>query len=134
MAYKILNPTKSTFQQNKKVVGLKLPLTTKFYVTYSYEDQLVHNLRNLILTRRGERVLQPLFGTRIHEFLFEGIDDMSISKIRNDISQSIDFWMPQVEVYEIKITPIYEMLEIMLRVGFNGKEISEPLTFKFTTE
>ena len=33
------------------------------------------NLRNLLLTRVGERVMQPDFGTTLHNVLFEPMDD-----------------------------------------------------------
>ena len=33
------------------------------------------NLKNLLLTKKGERVLQPNFGSGLQDLLFEPIDD-----------------------------------------------------------
>ena len=42
-----------------------------FGQSYSTEEQVISNLKNLLLTRKGERVMQPLFGTDIFDKLFE---------------------------------------------------------------
>ena len=51
-----------------------------FAQSYSTEDQAISNLKNLLLTRKGERFMQPDFGTRIFDSLFETIitGDVSI--------------------------------------------------------
>ena len=38
-------------------------------------DQSRSNLKNLLLTKKGERVLQPNFGSGLQDLLFEPIDD-----------------------------------------------------------
>ena len=52
-------------------VGIKLPFTGKngnlFDLSYSTRDQALSNLKNLLLTRRGERIMEPLFGTTIQD-------------------------------------------------------------------
>ena len=60
-------------------VGIKLPIVGKngnlFDLSYSTEDQAISNFKNLILTRQGERIMQPLFGTKLQDSLFEQNDD-----------------------------------------------------------
>ena len=56
-------------------IGLTLPFnseTGKFgEVSYFSIDQALSNLRNLILTRKGERPMHPKFGTNLQDYLFE---------------------------------------------------------------
>ena len=54
-------------------IGIPFPLggTPIFSSTFTTEEQALSNLKNLLLTRKGERPFQPLFGTDIPSFLFE---------------------------------------------------------------
>ena len=42
-----------------------------FAVSYSTEQQAISNLKNLLLTTQRERFMQPKFGTRIREAVFQ---------------------------------------------------------------
>ena len=67
-------------------VGITLPFTQTngrlFNLSYSTEEQALSNLKNLILTRQGERIMQPLFGTNLQDSLFEQNDDLLKSSIK----------------------------------------------------
>ena len=62
---------------NDVAVGVKLPFGKPnglFSQSYTTEEQAVSNLKNLLLTRKGERPFQPLFGSDVYFQLFELID------------------------------------------------------------
>ena len=51
----------------KGTLGIKLPMNSKtgrgvFNMSYNTEDQSVSNFVNLLMTRQGERYMQPEFG------------------------------------------------------------------------
>ena len=56
-------------------IGVMLPLggTPIFKSSYTTEEQTLSNLKNLLLTRKGERPFQPEFGTEIYSLLFENL-------------------------------------------------------------
>ena len=59
---------------NDYAIGLTLPLqmsTNTFNQSYDNLVQLKSNVRNLLLTKKGERLAQPTFGTNLHRLLFE---------------------------------------------------------------
>jgi phage baseplate assembly protein W len=66
-------------------VGITLPFARRdgrlFNLSYSTEEQALSNLTNLILTRQGERIMQPFFGTTLQDSLFEQNDDLLKSSI-----------------------------------------------------
>ena len=76
MAY-ILNKkvVKDTEEFNNFAYGIVLPVQRGnggyFEQAFSSFEQAKSNLKNLLLTKRGERVFQPNFGTGLHELLFE---------------------------------------------------------------
>ena len=61
--------------QKNIAIGVSLPYNGPagpFNSTYSTKDQVKSNLINLLLTVPGERIMNPDFGCRLREVLFEG--------------------------------------------------------------
>jgi len=73
-----------------------------FSVNYTTLSQAKDNLKNLILTKKGERIFNPSFGCDIHKVLFEQIDSELIeNKIENSILESVSNWLPYLNINEI---------------------------------
>lgn len=92
-----------------KAIGVKLPLNNDnggvFTLSYTTEDQAISNLKNLLLTRPGERLMQPRFGTPIYNVLFDNNTNDIIDKLRSGIETAIGFWLPYIVVSSIDIQP-----------------------------
>jgi hypothetical protein len=65
-------------------VGISLPFNGPriFNSTYSTKDQVKHNLINVLLTNKGERILNPEFGSDLRKYLFEFITDKNMDGIK----------------------------------------------------
>ena len=81
-------------------IGVKLPFNAPgvFYSTFSTKDQLKYNLINLLLTAKGERVLNPNFGTLLRAQLFNPITPTSFSNLEDSILDSIQTYIPEIRV------------------------------------
>jgi hypothetical protein len=58
-------------------VGVQLPFGKNkglFSLSYTTEEQAISNLKNLLLTRKGERPFQPQFGSDVYSLMFEQMD------------------------------------------------------------
>ena len=90
---------------SKKPVGIKLPLrsSTKdsaamFEMTYNIGDQIEVNLKNLILTRKGEYLGMPDFGTNLID-VYNATDIKNIEDIAmKEIKQAVSSFMPFVNL------------------------------------
>ena len=76
-------------------VGMPFPLNPEqsdFSMTLTTIDQARHNLRNLLLTMKGERPFLPDFGTNLHKVIFEQniASSAMIKFISNDIREAVD--------------------------------------------
>ena len=60
------------------------------------------NLKMLLLTSPGERIMFPNFGVGLHNFLFENIGQEALSTLATRTKKQIDFYMPAVKVIQIK--------------------------------
>jgi phage baseplate assembly protein W len=73
-----------------------------FAVNYTTLTQAKDNLVNLILTKKGEREMQPDFGCDVHNLIFEQIVEESIATdIENSILDAVNIWLPYINVDNI---------------------------------
>ena len=125
LANQIVKDTDSDFDNH--AYGLTYPVRTgssMFESTYNLVDAASANIRNLLLTRKGERIMQPDFGTGLHELLFEPMDGEFETKIQKTIIDSVKYWLPYVTIEEIDIDMSPEMkdrhranMKLTFRVG-----------------
>jgi phage baseplate assembly protein W len=74
-----------------------------FVQSYTTETQAISNLRNLLLTSKGERYMQPNFGTNIRMMLFEPNDDILASLITDSLTEDITTWLPYIVLNDIRV-------------------------------
>lgn len=90
----------------------KLPLMRDprdgFALNKNYNSMIMQNMKMLVLTSPGERVMIPDFGVGLKNFLFENIGESTFSDIRAKIIEQVKEYMPFVRIVEIEITPISE--------------------------
>jgi phage baseplate assembly protein W len=73
-----------------------------FAVNYTTLTQAKDNLKNLILTRKGERIMNPTFGCDIWKVLFDQMDgDIIETKIESAILDAVSNWLPYLNIDEI---------------------------------
>jgi phage baseplate assembly protein W len=120
--------------QKNIAIGVSLPFDKPFTSTYTTKDQIKSNLINLLLTSRGERIMNPLFGTGLREFLFEGITDLNLENLRLDLINSINLFIPEISVTDININSNYDSNSIELNLSYvlNISNTPDQVTVQFT--
>lgn len=107
--YQELNTQPSGSQlRDLKPIGISIPFNAEkgvFNQTYTNTAQVIENLRNLLQTHKGERIMQPEFGTDIHYYLFEPVvdEDSFKERIMGEISAAISKWMPYIAIQSSEI-------------------------------
>ncbi|MHA2351431.1 MAG: GPW/gp25 family protein [Candidatus Thorarchaeota archaeon] len=72
-----------------------------YQLNKTLKETFRQNLRMLLLTMPGERIMVPEFGVGIYGFLFDGVNDDTFSLISQTIKEQVDFYMPSVNLEEI---------------------------------
>ena len=98
-----------------------------FGQSYSTEEQVISNLKNLLLTRKGERVMQPLFGTDIFDKLFENNTLDLRSSLKKALTDDIEYWLPYILVNDVIITSSEDMHTITILIAFTITSIGANL-------
>lgn len=105
-------------------IGIPFPLggTPIFTSTFTTQDQAMSNLKNLLLTRKGERPLQPLFGTDIPSLLFENITQELLDELKSGVARDIKFWLPYINMKEIVVENLADENRVNISFSFSTGE------------
>jgi len=83
----------------------KLPLvvgTDGDFATIKTLPALVRqNLKNLLLTAPGERIMDSQFGVGLRRYLFEPFGPRMTESIRANITRQVDIYMPFIKIIDI---------------------------------
>ena len=88
-------------------IGIDLPFRKSggvegyFASTTTTIDAVKNNIRNLVQTNKGERLMQPGLGLGLRKYLFEQYTDETRISIENEITDTLNFWLPFVEIKKI---------------------------------
>ncbi len=96
------------FDEQKDVfIGVKLPIQNGqqgyFNSSLTTIDQVKSNIKNLLLTIKGERLMHPDFGTNINAILFEQDDGTIVDRLQESITTAIERWLPYISISKIGI-------------------------------
>ena len=85
-------------------IGLTYPIKSgenlDFELTKTTFEQAEYNLKNLLLTQKGERAFQPEFGTNLRAICFEQVDDNLPETIDLDVRNAVEQWLPYIIINE----------------------------------
>jgi len=84
-----------------------------------------HNIKMLLYTKQGERFFQPTLGLNLHNYAFEQFNEDLKFEIQEHIVSTINYWLPFVEIQELRLTPTSEMDEnnkLSIFILFNIKQ------------
>lgn len=68
-------------------------------------DDLDANLRVVLITAPGERVMRPQFGCRIWDLVFEPINANTLGLMAEAVRDAVGQWEPRVEVDDVVVLP-----------------------------
>lgn len=104
-------------------IGVTLPFRISqqgfFRTSSTLLEQTKSNLKNLLLTVKGERVGQPTFGCNIFNVLFENYDADLDNKIIESIRDSVATWLPHVILNNIIVNTSEDTNEVFISIMFS---------------
>ena len=111
---------------NKDIaVGITLPFGKNgglFNLSYTTEEQAISNLKNLLLTRKGERVYQPNFGSDMPSLLFEQMNSSLETQLINSLTFDIGYWLPYIIIESIDVSADFDRNLVKIQLSFSVTE------------
>lgn len=116
-------------------IGPKLPIIVTRNDTpentKNIKENTQQNLKNLILTSPGERVMDIEFGVGLRNFLFENNTPTTKARLESRIYDQVNTYMPFVEITDLQIS-YYDsepnLLDIKLRYDIKNIASEEILS------
>jgi len=89
--------------------GIKYPFTLEnndelyMDVNDSYTDMVKSNVLHVLFTPKGQRLMNPDFGTDLVRFLFDANDDITLDDLKSSLKSDISKYVSGVEFNDISI-------------------------------
>jgi len=96
MGYQVIQPYVNVSIPN--ALGIGINSITPIYLT---TEQAFENLKNLLLTRIGERYVMPDFGTNLLDVIFQPNVVELKQEINDILTPPINRWLPYINIISI---------------------------------
>jgi phage baseplate assembly protein W len=97
--------------------SVRLPITLDdtdgFGMIKDIQEMIRQNLKMLILTNPGERVMDPNFGVGMRQFLFQTYSENVYAEIDSKIREQVSIYIPAVKIQDVKFYSIEEDSNIL---------------------
>lgn len=113
------------YQDFKKDLEIS-PLSSDLTVNKD-EDSVKESIKNLILTDRGERLMQPSLGGNITAMLFENITPAVLKLIEDNIRTTINLYEPRAELQNVAVTSNIDDNTVRVKITFYIKNVEQPI-------
>lgn len=88
------------------IIGISFPFqkgSTSFPKQSTDNDAIAENIRRILLTRKGQRVMRPSSGSSVWDFCFENTGPLLNARIDNEVRQSIAEGEPRATVIAVDV-------------------------------
>lgn len=92
------------------------------------EEAVKESIKNLILTNRGERLMQPLIGGNVQAMLFENNTPAIIKLIQEQIKTVIREYEPRATLIDVIVRSSIDESTVEVDVYFYINNVVEPIS------
>jgi len=116
-------------RQPRKAVGINLPFSggNVFNSNYLTKDAIRNNLINYFLTGKGERYMNPSFGSGLPSELFEQITEEKLNILGLKIREELRLYFPKVKSQDLSLIadPDKNSIEFYLKYKITDSNIED---------
>lgn len=122
-------------QRTKKITiytdfkkGLDVSPLSQDLTVLKDEDAVKESIKNLLLTDRGERLMQPNLGGNIRAMLFENITPGVLTMIEDQVRSTLDLYEPRAEIIDVVVTSNIDDNVVNIEVQFYVINNQQPIS------
>lgn len=87
----------------------------------------IFNLKNILLTIPGERIMFPNFGVGIKEFLFQQDVMLDTTELETKIISQVDLWAPYIKIEKIDFLFLENQFGLKIKFSVPSADIVDVL-------
>jgi phage baseplate assembly protein W len=88
------------------------------FETKTDEELIQGNVIQILGTRRGERVMLPLFGSRIRDFIHEPIDNITLQLMKVEMMDAIKMWETRIILQRAELIGFPEEFRVLAHYSY----------------
>ena len=116
--------------------GVKVPIMFDsgdgFTMLKTIKATVKQNLKMLLLTNPGERVMVPDYGVGLKRYLFEHYASVTEDEVRTRITNQVEKYLPLVTIREIFVTSTSDGRGLAVRLTYSIQELGTQDLLEFT--
>jgi phage baseplate assembly protein W len=98
-------------------------------VALSYDTQaVIRSIRNILLTKKYEKLFNPSFGTNLDAVLFEPISVITTNTLQQEIINAIRNYEPRVSLQSVVVSPDADRNLYTVTLTFYLENATQPTT------
>ena len=117
-------------------LSIKLPITKDsadgFTMIKDFQTLIKQNLKMLLLTSRGERVMEPSFGVGLKTYIFSSFTQSTFDDIEANIIKQVAIYIPVIVIKEINFVADdhdLNMLRVSIKYSVPSINVADLLEF-----
>lgn len=119
MSFRKENPLKAPPTYSDFSTSFSRNLVTNDVVRLTDIDAVKRSVKNLIVTDKYERLLNPSIGAGISELLFEQMTPLITIALRETIIQTLSEFEPRINIDTVDVTPDYDRNTYYISIAFS---------------
>ena len=109
-----------------KSIGIGINVVNSMDLTVDTDINAIKNsIRNILTTRKGQKILNPVFGCSLDQYLFLPLNDVYARAIGDEILSVVQTYEPRIEVLKILVTPNLNELQYEIKMFYRFLEIKK---------
>jgi len=92
------------------------------------EDSVKESIKNLILTDRGERLMQPQLGGNIYAMIFESLTPATLKLIEENVRSTINLYEPRAELQDVTASSNIDDNAVNVSITFYIRNVEQPIS------
>ncbi len=115
--------------------GWKFPITVnhstgRIELTY-YEENIQESIYIILMTKPGERVMQPEFGCHIYDYLFQRSDYTVLVQMEHVVREALVRWEPRIRDIQVNASVPAGGEQVLIEVNYRVRSTNNPYNLVF---
>ncbi len=135
MTLNVFTPTQkkiSLYSDFKK--DLEVNLLTDDVSILRDEDSVKEAIRNLLMTDRGERLMQPNLGAGLRQLLFENMIPSTFELVKERVKSTLEIYEPRADIIDITVSGSLDEGSVFVNIVFFINNREQPITLDVILE
>jgi phage baseplate assembly protein W len=112
-------------------MSLGVNYSTKDIISLKNEEAIKNAIKNLILTGLGTKLFQPNVGSRVYNLLFEPLDPILVTEIRDEIINTVNNFDSRIIISDVNVIGYEDSNELDVEITYTivGQPIVQSIDF-----